>query len=91
MKKDRSYGQPLCVIFLVVSEQGAKGVVTGNDEASEVGKELTTQVEDDHEEVEGGETDYGIGLGDTGLLLEVVDGRVLGELHALRVSTDKVM
>lgn len=82
-----TYSQPLGVVLLVRSEQGVQGVVTGNDEAGNVGQKLTAEVEDDEEEVEGGNTDDGVGLGDVGLLLEVVKGGVLGQLPHTGVST----
>lgn len=72
--------QPLGVIFLVGREKGPQGVVPRDDEASEVGEELTTEVEDDEEEIEGGEADDGVGLGNASRLLEVIEGGVLGEL-----------
>ena len=75
-----TYSQPLGVVILGVSEEGSERVVAGDNEASEVGEELATEVEDDEEEVKGNDTNDGIGLGDTGLLLEVVQGGVLGEL-----------
>lgn len=75
-----TYSQPLSVIVLVLGEQGTEGVVSGDDEASQVGQELTTEVEDDEEEVEGSKTDDGVGLGDTSASLEVVQGGVLGQL-----------
>lgn len=78
-----AYSQPLGVVLLGLGEQGSERVVAGDDEASKVGEELTTQVEDDEEEVKGNDTDDGIGLGDTNLLLEIVQGGVLGQLGDL--------
>lgn len=75
-----TYGQPLGVVLLVRSEQGIDGVVARDNETGKVGQELTTEVEDDEEEVEGGDADDGVRLGDVGLLLEVVQGGVLGQL-----------
>lgn len=72
--------QPLSIVSCGVSKEGGKRVVAGDDEASEVGEELATEVKDDEEEVEGGDTNGGIGLGNASLLLQVGDGRVLGEL-----------
>lgn len=58
-------------------------VVARDDEASKVGEELATEIEDDEEEVESGDSNDDIRLRDTSLLLEVVQRRVLGELQSL--------
>lgn len=76
----KPYSQPLGVVGGAGSEQGVQRVVGGNDKPSKVGEQLAAEVEDDEEEVESGEADDGVGLGDTGLLLKVVEGGVLGEL-----------
>lgn len=78
--KVATHCQPLGIVLLAGGEQGVEGVVAGNDEAGEVGQELTTQVEDDKEEVEGSNADDGVGLGNVGRLLDVVQGGVLGQL-----------
>lgn len=75
-----TYGQPLSVISLARCEQSFERVVARDDETSQVGQELAGKVEDDEEEVEGGHTNDGVGLGHTGLLLQVVEGWVLGKL-----------
>ena len=72
--------QPLSVILLISSKESAQRVVAGNDEASEVGEELTAEVEDDEEEVESAKTNDGIGLGHTSCPLEVVQDGVFGQL-----------
>ena len=81
---NQTYSEPLGVILLVSGKERIERVVSGDDETSKVGEELAAEVEDDEEEVESDETDGGIGLGNTGGLLEVVEGRVLGQL--LKVS-----
>lgn len=68
------------VIVFAGCEESFQRVVARDDEARQVGQELTGKVEDDEEKVESGQTDNGIGLGYTSLLLEVVEGRVLGQL-----------
>lgn len=88
-----THSQPLRVVGGARGEESRQRVVARDDEASEVGEELAAEVEDDEEEVQGGEADGGVGLGDTGLLLKVVEGGVLGELqrrgqYADRVSPD---
>lgn len=79
-REDDPVSQPLSIILLVVSEEGTKRVVARDDETSEVGQKLASEVEDNEEEVESADTDGGIGFGNTSLLLEVVEGGVLGEL-----------
>ena len=63
-----------------MGEESAQRVVPRNDEASKVGEELASQVEDNEEEVKSTKADDGIGLGDTRSLLEVVQKGVLGQL-----------
>lgn len=82
--KGITYGQPLRVVLLVVGEESSEGVVSGDDEAGEVGEELATEVEDDEEEVKSTNTDDGIGLGNAGLSFQVVERGILGQL-SLRV------
>lgn len=72
--------QPLSIILLVVAKQRTERVVGRNNEASKVGKKLTAEVEDDEEEVKSSDTDDGVGLGNTSLLLKVVEGGVFGKL-----------
>lgn len=79
-REDDPVSQPLSIILLVVSEEGTKRVVARDDETSKVGQKLASEVEDNEEEVESADTDGGIGFGNTSLLLEVVEGGVLGEL-----------
>jgi hypothetical protein len=78
--EDDPVGKPLGVVVGVVCEESAERVVAGNDEASKVGQKLATHVEDNEEEVEGSEANDTIGFGNASLLLEVVEGGVLGQL-----------
>ena len=80
----RTYCEPLRVVILIGGEQSAQGVIGRNGKTSKVGQKLATEVEDDEEEVEGDEANDGVGLGDTGLLLEIVDGGVLGQLEGVK-------
>lgn len=73
-------GTHVGVIGLAGGEESLERVVAGDDETSEVDEELSSNVEEDQEEVESAETQDGVDLGDGGLLLEVVEGRVLGQL-----------
>lgn len=79
-----TYSQPLCIIGLASREESFQGVVARDDKTSQVGKELSGQVEDNEEEVESSQADNSVGLGHTSLLLDVVEGRVLGKLYVFR-------
>jgi len=72
--------QPLSIISLASAEQSIEGIVSRNDEASEVDEKFSSNVEEDEEEVETEETEKHVDLGDGRLLLEVVEGRVPAEL-----------
>jgi hypothetical protein len=75
-----TYCQPLSVVNLARAEQSVQGIVAGNDETGDVDEELSSDVEEDQKEVETGETEDDIDLGDGRLLLKVVEGGVLGQL-----------
>jgi hypothetical protein len=82
-----TYCQPLGVIDLARTEQGVQRVVTGDDKAGDVDEELSGDVEEDQEEVQAGETEDHVDLGDRRLLLKVVEGGVFGQLEHDIVST----
>jgi hypothetical protein len=71
----------LGIIGLAGAEECVKGIVSGNDETGKVDKEIAANVEEDEKEVEADKTKEGVDLGHAGLLLEVVEGRILGELE----------
>lgn len=75
-----THGQPLGVIALAGGEESLEGVVGGDDEAGGVDEELSSNVEEDKEEVEGAEAENNVDLGDVGLLLKLLQLRVLGQL-----------
>lgn len=75
-----THGQPLGVIALAGGEEGLEGVVGGDDEAGGVDEELSSNVEEDKEEVEGAEAEDNVNLGNVGLLLKLLQLRVLGQL-----------
>lgn len=81
-----TYCEPLSVVDLARGEQGLQRVVAGNDEASNIDKELSSNVEEDEEEIETGKAEDHVDLGDGGLLLKVVEGGVLGQLEHHIVS-----
>jgi len=72
--------QPLSIIDLAGAEQGVQRVVAGDEESSDVNEESTGNVEEDQEEVESTEAQDDVDLGHRRLLLEVVEGGVLGQL-----------
>jgi len=78
--EDNPVGQPLGVIRLARTEKGIERVVAWDDEAGEVGQEGAGNVEEDEEEVEADEAKEGVDLWHRGLLLEVVEHWVLGQL-----------
>lgn len=64
------------------AEQSLDRKVARDDEASHVDEELAGDVEENEEEVQGANTKDGVHLGHRGLLLKVVENRVLGKLRA---------
>jgi len=72
--------EPLGIIRFVDAEQGLERIVSGNDETSNICKELTTDVEEDEGEVSCDQTEEGIDLRNRCLLLEVVQSWILGKL-----------
>lgn len=75
-----SYSEPLGIITLSNTEKGLKRIVAWDYETGDIGKELTTDVEEDEEEVGCDQTEESVDLGDRSLLLEVVQDRILGKL-----------
>jgi hypothetical protein len=76
---DPTHGQPLGVIGLVGGEEGVERVVGRDNEAGGVDEELSSNVEEDQEEVQGTEAEDDVDLGDIGLLLKLLQLRVLGQ------------
>lgn len=71
----------LSVIDLACAEQSIQRVIPGDDESSDIDKELPRNVEEYEEEVDRGESQKGVHLGDRCLLFKVVEHRVLGKLY----------
>lgn len=80
LKQRFTYGQPLRVIGLGGGEEGLERVVGREDEAGNVDEELAGNVEEDEREVERSEAEDNVDLGHAGLLLELVQLRVLRQL-----------
>lgn len=78
----RAYRKPLDVIGGRDGKQSLEGVVGWQGKAGGVDEELAANVEEDEEEVEHGQTQDDVDLGHAGLLLEVVEGGILGQLPA---------
>lgn len=76
-----TYSQPLRVVGLRRSKQGIERVVARDTEAGKVGEELTTKIEKNHKEVQRNSTDNGVSLGHRGLLLDLVEDRILRQLE----------
>ena len=76
----RTYGEPLRIIRLAHGEDSLHRPVSWQREASGVDQELAGDVEEDQEEVEGAQAEDDVDLGHGGLLLEVLQLRVLREL-----------
>lgn len=70
------YSQPLCIVRFADAEQGLQRIVSRNDEARQVDKELSSNVEEDEEEVEACEAEDDVDLGDRSLGLKLVEGMV---------------
>jgi len=70
----------LSVVSLVHAEQSLEGVVARNDKASDIGKELTADVEEDKSEVDTDQAEKSVDFRNLGLLLQIVQGGILGKL-----------
>jgi hypothetical protein len=68
----------LSVVNFARTEERFHGVVPRDNEPSDIGQDLTTEVEEDEEEVQADETEEGINLWHGGLSLEVVKDLVRG-------------
>jgi len=77
--KDNPVCEPLSIVSLVNAEQGFQRVISRNHKSSNIGKELASNVEEDEEEVGCDNTEEDVDLGNIGLLLEVVEDRILGK------------
>lgn len=75
------YREPLSVVRFSSAEQSIQRVVPWKNKSRKVGKKLTSDVEEDEKEVECNDTQESVDLGNVALLLEVVQGWVLGELR----------
>ena len=77
----------LGIINLARTEQSFQGIISWDEEAGKVYKKLASNVEEDKKKVDTDEAEKGVDLRHRGLLLEIVEHGILGELHHLRVNT----
>lgn len=75
-----AYSQPLSVVGLACAEQCFHRVIARNKKASKVDKELSGDVEEDQKEVNPNEAEESVNFRHGGLLLEVVEHVIFGEL-----------
>lgn len=68
------------------AEQCLDTIVSWNDETSRVDEEFSGNVEEDEEEVDSTETENDVDLGNRGLLFEVVESSILGQLCSVSAS-----
>lgn len=70
----------MSIICFAHAEQGLQGVISWDQKACNVHKELAGNIEEYQEKVDRNETEKGIDFGYRGLLLEVVERWILGKL-----------
>ena len=75
-----SYCEPLGIVALSDAEQSLQRVVSWEQESGDVGKKLTSDVEEDKEEIRCDKAKERVNLGNRSLLLQIVQSRILGEL-----------
>lgn len=69
----------LGVIYFTRAEECLKRVISRDHKAGQVDEELSSNVEEDKEEVETGKTQDSIDFGDAGLLFEIIEELILGQ------------
>lgn len=88
--KDTPVGEPLNVVLGRGGLESSEGEVGGEHNTDKVGKEASSNVEEDENKEEGGGTESSVGLGDLGLALKAGEGRVLGELSSVTRLAHKI-
>ena len=76
----RTYGKPLSVIGFADAEQCLQRIIPWNHEYSNICQKLTPDVKENEKKISGDQSEKGVDLGDRGLLLQVVQSRILGKL-----------
>jgi len=77
---DDPVSKPLSIVGRLGGKQRIKRVVCRNGKADGVDQKVGRNVEEDEEEVEGSEAKDNVNFGHAGLLLEIVESRVLAKL-----------
>ena len=77
----------LGVINFACTEQSFQGVVPWDKESGKVHKKVSGDVEEDKEEVDADETEKGVDLRHRGLLFEVVEHWIFGQLFHSLIKT----
>ena len=79
----------MSIIGFACAEQSLERIIARDDESGEVDEELSSNVEEDEEEIDGGDAEESVHLRDGGLLLKIVQRRVFGKLRRSNVSMSK--
>ena len=79
------------IINLACTEQSFEGVVPWDKESGKVDKKVSGDVEEDKEEVDADETEEGVDLRHRGLLFEVVEHWIFGQLFPFHSSINTVL
>ena len=74
-------GSYLSIIGLTSAEERFHGIVTGNDESRNIDEEFASNIEEDKKEVDADQSEESIDFWNRGLLLEVVEHRILRKLR----------
>ena len=81
-----TYRQPLCIVRFADTEKCFQRIISGNDETSQINEKRPSNIEKDQEEVETDKAEEDINLRNTGLLLKIVESRILGQLSRESVN-----
>ena len=83
MAKDAYLG----IVHFACTEQSFKGVVPWDKESGKVHKKVSGDVKEDKEEVDADETEKGVDFRHRGLLFEIVEHGILGQLFHSLINT----
>jgi len=72
--------KPLSVVGFAHAEESLERIVTRDNESSKIGQQLSSDIEEDEEEVDSDKPEEAIDLGKSGLLLKVIQDLILGKL-----------
>jgi hypothetical protein len=83
-----AYCEPLRIITLSHAKQSLEGIIPRDHKPGDIGQELSSNIKEDEEEVGRDKPEERVDLGDRGLLLQIVQSWVLGELFMTGVSSE---